>query len=314
MKVKRLIAAVLPVLAVLLLAGCGGGRNREKQYAAYYRIYYLNSSMTALSSQEYGTDTVNGDQVIQELMDQFLTAPNDAENQAALSGNVKYLGYRQEGNVLYLYFDSGYSNRSNMDLSREILCRAALTKTMTQIDGIDYISIYVEDQPLLDQDGQPVGIMAASDFVESISDVNTFERSRLVLYFAEESGQRLVREEREVVHSINTSMERLIIEELIKGPQSEGRRATLPPELKLLNVSVSENVCYVNFDGTFMNNTLDVYEYIPIYSIVNSLCELPSVTRVQITVNGSSDEMFRDVISLNTQFERDLEVGVKNKD
>ena len=50
-------------------------------------------------------------------------------------------------------------------------------------------------------------------------------------------------------------------------------------------------------------------ELIPIYSIVNSLCAISNVNKVQLTVNGSSDVMFRDVISLNTQFERNLDLG-----
>lgn len=294
---------------VLLLTACRTGEGGGEEAAAVYRIYYLNSSMTALSSQEYRTDTVIGDQVIEELMEQFLTAPNDVDNQAALPSSVNYLGYKQEDSVLYLYFDAGYGSRPAMDPTREILCEAALTKTMTQIDGIDYIGIYVADQPLLNQAGQPVGLLSDSDFIESISDVNTFERSQLTLYFAAEGGAALVPESREVVHSINTSMERLIVDELIRGPQAEGHYATLPPDVKLLNVSVNENVCYLNFDAAFVENAVDVREYIPIYSIVNSLCELSAVTRVQITVNGSSDVMFRDAISLDTQFERNPDIG-----
>ena len=50
-------------------------------------------------------------------------------------------------------------------------------------------------------------------------------------------------ESREVVHSINTSLERLIVEELIKGPGTEGRFPTLPGDTKLLNVSLNENIC-----------------------------------------------------------------------
>ena len=63
-----------------------------------------------------------------------------------------------------------------MSPGREILCRAALTKTLTQVDGIDYISIYSGDQPLLDSTGMPVGMLSDSDFADSISDVNTYER------------------------------------------------------------------------------------------------------------------------------------------
>ena len=154
-----------------------------------------------------------------------------------------------------------------------------------------------------------MGMLSDSDFIESISDVNTFERTRLTLFFADETGTKLLPEERDVVHSINTSMEKLVVEELLKGPQSGGKIATLPSDVKLLNVSVNENVCYINFDTAFLNNSLEVKEYIPIYSIVNSLCEISYVNKVQITINGSQDAMFRDVISLNTQFERNLELG-----
>ena len=103
-------------------------------------------------------------------------------------------------------------------------------------------------------------------------------------------------------------MEKLIVEELIRGPEQAGRAAVLPSGTKLLNVSVSENVCYVNFDAEFLNNTLSVNEYLPIYAVVNSLCVSSTVNKVQITVNGSQDVMFRDTVSLNTQFERNLEL------
>lgn len=293
----------------LLLAGCGRRQEAEPAKANTFRIYYLNNSMTSLSPRDYGTDTADAEELVPELMGQFLNVPNDADCQPAIPGTVGYLGCHLENRVLYLYFDAAYSNRANMDPIREILSRAALTKTLTQIDGVDYISIYVAEQPLLNQDGQPVGLLADTDFIESISDVNTFERSQLILYFTDETGQKLVRENREVVHSINTSLERLIVEQLIEGPHLSGRYPTLPPDLGLLNVSVSENVCYINFDSVFLNNVLEVNEYVPIYSIVNSLGELSTVNRVQITVNGSSNEMFRDVVSLDTQFERNLEFG-----
>ena len=280
MRYRLSIAAWL--LLIVGLTACRAKENGQAEYAATYRIYYLNSSMTALSSQEYGTNTVIGDQVIEELMDQFLTAPNDVENQVALPSAVNYQGYKQENRVLSLYFDAGYGNSTVMDPTREILCRAALTKTMTQIDGIDYISIYTGDQPLLNGDGNPVGLLADTDFIESISDVNTFERSQLRLFFADETGSRLVMEDREVVHSINTSLERLVVEEVLKGPQMDGRYAVVPADVKLLNVSVNENVCYINFDTSFLNSLAEVKEYIPIYAIVNSLCQLPTVSRARL--------------------------------
>ena len=97
------------------------------------------------------------------------------------------------------------------------------------------------------------------------------------------------------------------MEQLIDGPEQEGHFATLPADLKILNLTVNDSVCYINFDSTFLNVKPELNEYIPIYSIVNSLCELTTVTKVRILVNGSQDVMFRDVVSLNTAFERNEE-------
>lgn len=309
---KKRIYAFLLFLMVFLMTGCKKEVSSLSETERSYKIYYLNSSMMKLAPVDYVTESVDKDALVQELMGQFLNVPNDVDCQVALSDKVGYLGYRLEENVLYLYFDAGYTNRANMDSTREILCRAALTKTMTQLEDVDYISIYVADQPLLDLAGKPVGMLSEADFVESVSDVNTFERTNLKLYFADETGEKLVEEQREVVHSMNTSLEKLVVEQLIKGPQVMGNYATLPSNVKLLNVSVNESVCYINFDSAFLNSALEVKEYIPIYSIVNSVCEISNVNKVQITVNGSQDVKFRDVISLNTQFERNLEIGENN--
>ena len=300
----------LLLLLMALAAGCGRKQEQapEEEPEGTYKIYYLNSSMTRLAPQRYYTKTREPGELIPELMDRFLNVPNDVDSQVALSDKVGYLGYRQEDQVLFLYFDAGYGSKVNMNATREILCRAALAKTMTQIEGIDYISIYVADQPLLDSGGNPVGVLSDSDFIEGISDINSYEKSQLNLFFTDETGQHLVGETREVVHSINTSLERLIVEELLKGPQAAGHYRTLPEGTKLLNVSLNENICYINFDSAFLNNTLDVNEYIPIYSIVISLSEISTVSKVQITINGSQDVMFRDVVSLNAQFERNLEI------
>ncbi len=296
-------------LGVLLLAGILTGCARQPEEQAplargQYYIFYLNSSMTQLVSQVYEAQETEGEALVNELMGQFLTVPADLDCQPALSERVAYQGSRQEEQVLYLYFDLNYSSMSAV---QEILCRAALTRMLTQIDGIEYVSIYCGDQPLMDRQGNPVGVMAASDFIMNTSNVNTYEKAELILYFADETGSFLVPERREVVHSINTSMAQLIVEQLIAGPVQEGNFATLPPDCKILSLSVTDNVCYINFDGAFLNTSLPVSEYIPIYSIVNSLCETGSVTRVQIMVNGSQDVMFRDVVSLNTTFERNQE-------
>ncbi|MGN0371782.1 MAG: GerMN domain-containing protein [Enterocloster sp.] len=285
-----------------LLSGC---EKTEKLKAdpenGIYLIYYLNAAMTRLVPQSYEAQGSTREELVEELMKQFVTVPQDLDCQSALSDKVTYMGTRQDDQVQYIYFDVNYSS---MKPDREILCRAALARMLTQIEGINYISVYCGEQPLMDLQGNPVGAVSAADFIMNTSNVNAYEKTELTLYFADETGNKLVPERREVVHNINTSLEQLIVEQLIAGPGQEGSFAVLPPDCKILSLSVTDNVCYINFDSSFLNNSLPVSEYVPIYAIVDSLSEMTSINRVQIMVNGSQDVMFRDLVSLNTTFER----------
>jgi germination protein M len=109
-------------------------------------------------------------------------------------------------------------------------------------------------------------------------------------------------------------MGKLVIDQLIAGPTRPGINPTLPKETKLLNITVKDSVCYLNFDSEFLDNSLDVADYIPIYSIVNSLASVSSINKVQIAVNGSHEVMFWDSISLNQLFERNLDYNVENEE
>lgn len=303
---KRWIKFLCLLLAALGATGCAARQKASDTQLpeGTYRVYYLNSSKTKMVSENYTASSTEIAPLIEELMGQLTKVPAQLDCQPALTDAVKEINYALDDVVLYLYFDKNYAS---MEPTQEILCRAALAKTLTQIKGVDYISISCDDKPLLDAAGNPVGLVSASDFVDNLSDINTFEKVELTLYFANMTGDKLVEEKREVVHNINTSMEKLIIEQLIAGPEMAGHYPSISADVKLLNVSVNENVCYVNFDGSFLNSTLDVKDYIPIYSIVNSISGFSSVNKVQITVNGSQDVLYRDSMSLSEPFERDLD-------
>ena len=308
---KTSVFAVLLLLLALaaLAAGCGGRTadpSRGTPEEGVFQIYYLDASGTVLTPNEYRTETRDTDLLIAELMDQLRTVPNDLDSQSAIPERVEYRDFRREEMVVYLLFSDSYNAMSR---DQEILCRAALAKTLTQAPGVNYISILAGEQPILNAKGQPVGMMAGGEFIDSVSDVNAYERTVLTLYFTDEKGERLYPETREVVHNTNTSMAQLVLEELISGPESFSLCPTVPEDTRLLNVTVNDNVCYINFDENFLrgSGSLAVADYIPIYSIVNSLAEAAGINRVQIAVNGSVNVKFRDSISLESPFERNLD-------
>ena len=300
---KRLLLFLMIFFSITLMA-C---KKKEVKPLAEneYFIYYINTAMDTLVESRY-TSTYQKDDVaalVEDLIAQFLKVPDDLEALGALPDKVTYQGFNIDGNILYLNFDTNYQN---MDVSREVLARAALAKTLTQIESIEYISIRSGDQPLVNALGENVGLISSNNFINSVSNISSFEKATLLLYFADESGTKLVTESRDVFYDLNTSMERLIVDELMKGPSSTGLKATIPSDTKVVSVTMNEGICYVNFDEGFLNTLPDVQDSITIYSIVDSLSELPSISRVQILINGKSDKKY-NTISLGISVERNLD-------
>ena len=219
-------------------------------------------------------------------MEALQTDPDNPDYRKPIPTDVKVLESRVMEGKLSITFNENYFS---MERLAEILNRAAIVRTLTQVEGIESIAFQVNDQTLLDSLGQTVGFMKASDFIDDLGgDINDYHRTTLNLYFANQTGDKLVLESRELVYSNTISIERLVMEQLISGPTSEGLQPVLPSDMKLISISTKDGICYVNLDNTFLTGTVNTIEAIPIYAIVDSLAELPNVNKVQILINGET--------------------------
>lgn len=285
------------------------GKKTQKGTGRSYGIYVLNTEETKIFANEYRTESTQINEVIEELLGQLAATPDKLEYKAPLSGGFEFLGYSLEDGQLILNFDQRYKEQP---VTTEILVRAAVVRTMSQVEGIHYISFQVHSAPLTDPSGNVVGIMSADMFIDNTeSEINTREQTTLRLYFANEEGDELVEVSRTLEYSTNVSLEKLVLEELIRGPGDQVKGGVFPvinAGTKVLGVTVKDGTCYVNLSEHFLTQTSSVTSDVAIYSIVNSLVELSNVNRVQIAVNGNSDIMFRENISLSGIFDRNLDL------
>lgn len=161
----------------------------------------------------------------------------------------------------------------------------------------------------MDSNETPIGPLNEESFVENAgNEINAYTMTTLQLYFANETGDKLVGERVEVHYSSNMSVEKLVVEQLIKGPITKDAYPALPPETKIVSVSTKDGICYVNLDKGFLEQGYDVLELIPVYSIVNSLTELPGISKVQILINGETNLTYQESIRFETIFERNLDL------
>lgn len=306
-KAYRILLLLMLVFASLF-AGCGGPKEKSA-----YHIEYLNKEKNHIVPVAYEPQATETEDLIREFLAALCSDVDDVEYRKPIPSDVEVTSYSLDGALLTLRFDADYNNMKPVE---EVLCRAAVVRTMTQIKGVDCVAFYIGDAPLTDAKGNLIGSMNADSFVENPGEqINSIQNTSLTLYFSNENGDGLVKEVREdVYYSSNVSMEKLIMEQLLEGPGIKGAKSAIPAGTKLVTVSVVDGVCYVSLDEAFKNQDYKVNEAIVIYSIVNSLSELPTISKVQISVNGDTSGVYRDNFKLEEMYERNLDYVVEQTD
>ncbi len=287
---------ILILVCSMLLMGC------SKQEGTAMNIYYVSAEGNELVQKEYYRSAENGEAAVVEVLDAMMSPKDTRECQSAIPGKIEVENFTIKDRKIDLVFSEEYSK---LPKSTEVMLRAAVVQTLVQIPDISFVSFYIGEEALKDSQGKVIGMMGAEDFVQNTgSTLKSFQSTDLKLYFANSDGTMLSLEKKsDVKYSISTSIEKLVVEQLMKGTSSDKRSGTIQNTVKLLGVSVKEGICYVNFDSSFLSGGLNQKPEVTIYSIVNSIIVNGNATKVQILVEGSSDIMFMNTIDLRVPLE-----------
>lgn len=263
--------------AAVMLSGCSSSQGTEEDVTIAGRLYLLyrvenNEFYTA----DYYSEITDAAALVEELIHEL----------GLDSGSICVTNSNVANGVAYIYFNGNYTA---MDTVYEVLFRASVVKTMAQADAVNYVYFYVENKPLTYLNGQIVGLMAAEDFIaDSDRDLNSLSWTTLTLYFADADGQKLVENKIDAAYSRTMPLENIVMEQIIQGPEGEEGYAVFPQDVKVLGTSVRDDICYVNFDVSFAEIKTEIPFDVAMYAVINSLCELTGINRVQFQLNSDS--------------------------
>ena len=309
---KKLFSAVLAlVLACSLLTGCTVETQEEKVDSGsnQYYLYYVNKDETKVVKERYQLEQESAEFMLQDFTGILNAQEGSGDNLALLPSGVQLVTYRLNESLLELEFNSDYSKMSR---AREILVRAGVARTFLQIPGVTGIKIFIESEELKDSKGQAVGVIDGNTFVEMWgSDKDAYRYDTFTLYFTDKTGEHLVAEQRNVYYKRILPRERVILEQLAKGPMVKGHYPTIPQETEILGVEVSDDVCYVDFSSAFSDSGIDIPVNTMIYSVVNSLLDTTSADKVQISIEGDTEAKLSDGTSLYSLFSKNTDLILK---
>lgn len=303
MKKRKITALVMAlVLGAVAFSGCG-----KKETESKYKIYYINEEQGEVLAESF----VPSEETTQTMLEEMTEKLNkkNAEGHTLLPENIEIQSCVDDDGMIRVDFNQEYHDLNPVD---EVLLRASIVKDYVQIPNIYLVTNTAEGTPIVDSQGQEIGAMSLDSFLENTGkEIMAYQYKELNLYFTNEEGNQLVPEARQVYYNGNTPIEKVIVEQLLRGPGESGHYATLPSDTRIVGVSVADGIAYVNLGKQFVDEALPVDAQIPIYSIVNSLIDAGNVSQVQISINGDTSLLFKDKVDMNQLFQvnHELEKG-----
>lgn len=265
-------------------------------------LYYIDSATYELSYVPYVIEEAESESKgIESILNTMFTEmPDNQTNLISASMRLLRCAYQKDTSLARVIVN--VANELN-DQYIEVLAKAAITKTLCQLDYVENVQFEIYDSSTISDQQSTIETYDSISFVDAEEEGGFLQTGVITLYFANENGDMLLEYDKAVEISNNVSLEQLVIESLITGPLREGYYPTIPEGTTLKKVSIKDGVCYVDLSVEFNNTLNSCMDTTTIYSVVNSLCELPTINRVQFLINGEKQELYRATIPFDGMFE-----------
>lgn len=124
---------------------------------------------------------------------------------------------------------------------------------------------------------------------EEVDEPPQKEWEAVTLYYADAQSDGLVGEERSLALE-GREVAFAVLEELIEGPDLPAHGKTIPADTRVLGVEIKDGVAMADFSEELRSSHWggSTGEIMTVYSIVNTLAELPEVDYVQILIEGET--------------------------
>jgi len=140
---------------------------------------------------------------------------------------------------------------------------------------------------------------------KEVQPIPTEEMIEVNLYFSDSQAMYLIPEKRKIAKTSNLAKKIMI--ELIKGPVRSDLYTTIPEGTRINEVYIANDIAYVDFSEELFKNHSggSSGELMTVYSIVNTLTEVPSIKGVQILIDGNERKSLVGHIDISMPLLRD---------
>ncbi|MEE1314033.1 MAG: GerMN domain-containing protein [Lachnospiraceae bacterium] len=163
MKKKKWSFLFLCCVLLILCSGCGSPKEEAQDDPQKVKIYYTNKTGSKLVYETRKSPEEEDNQTIADTMIEWMmNEPVEEEYFIAIPSEIVINNVVARNNIVNIDFAVGYET---LDKSKDVICRAAIVKTLVQIQGIDYVEFSIGGKTMMDADGTPIGSLTEDSFV-----------------------------------------------------------------------------------------------------------------------------------------------------
>lgn len=303
-KKMTLKKVVILIVAMVILIPCFFFIQGLMQGSSEYNVelYYLMNG-GKLKSQEKTLEMQTEENLVEKVLYELQYGQKPEGAVVTIPESLEMTVLDITDGIVHIDFSENYYDLNGAE---EAICRSAIVWSLTSLDFVKQVDMSVNGDVLVSKTGEAYGLMNRMNvLIDSSVSAMTTEYTVLKLYFSNEDATDLVVEDRVVAVNANQAREKTILEQLIAGPREESYFATIPPETKIRDVTITnDGICYVNLSQEFVSGHSggSTGELLTTYSIVNSLCELSTIDKVQFLVEGEKLETYKGHLDFSGPF------------
>ncbi|GEM_PF-4791975 len=280
---QRSLLILVSACMLSILSGCTGFPAREGN-GTQVELTFLREQNESVRGEVFLTvgRIIEGSgkgELARNALDSLRTPPSACVS--PFQNGVELSSVSLEGNSATIDLSGEFQDLSGLQKS---LITASFIKSLCSIDGIDYVRITSNREPIK---GRRDRYLSTFDLVFS-ADSFTHVRYDATIYFPDAERKALTGERRLVTTTQDETVEEAIVGAVLSGMQEKGVYDLMFPKgARLLSAEVKNAVCYLDFTGEF-SALSDDYGKLLIYSLVDSLCRLEYVREVQFLLDGET--------------------------
>lgn len=299
MKEKKILFAFISVIIILIATFLFVIEEQNPETKALnISLYFFNETEDTIVSEDRELTYENEEYLVDAVLKELKKGPLNSKNKPIFTKDVEVLSIENNNKDIkidlshHLLFDGN---------SKNLLTTYAIVKSLCQLSDVNSVMVTCRGKEITATDGTVIGYLSDKD-IDLVTDTMTKDSKKITLYFSDKNGDCLIKENRTIKVTDTNPIEQYIVNELIKGTQLSDAKSLITQDTELISAQTTENVCFVNFKSGFVEkNSGDAKkEKLIIYSIVNSLCEIDTVSSVQFLVDGKKIEKFGNIDILNT--------------